>query len=279
MDYVVGISWPRSGHHMLVRLLKLYFGSSFHYCGFYRGEERPTTVKRCCGKVPCAYPGKVHFSKNHDFDLSVPQVRGQKYLIQYRDFVPSVVSNFEVFVRNGGEDTRTSFRRFASAEFDRYLDFKQKWVTSAFAQDQLVLDYGALLEDPKGELARAVAYFAPGDATDSDRIAEAVASVDGQKIEQRKVQPLRRSGVHAGRDVTKFRHYGPAIFAQLAELRLHRRTVIHVFREILGRRPAEANMLHFQTFESAKKLEDFLKRSDEYQAVTARRRAAPRAVK
>lgn len=32
MDNVIGVSWPRSGHHLLVRLLKFYFGDKMRYC-------------------------------------------------------------------------------------------------------------------------------------------------------------------------------------------------------------------------------------------------------
>ena len=76
MDYVVGISWPRSGHHMLLRLLKLYFGPSFGYCSLYGDRPEHPEVPQCCRCVPCTNAGKINFSKNHDFDLSP--------VIQYR---------------------------------------------------------------------------------------------------------------------------------------------------------------------------------------------------
>ena len=28
-SYVIGVSWPRSGHHLLARLLRLYYGATF----------------------------------------------------------------------------------------------------------------------------------------------------------------------------------------------------------------------------------------------------------
>ena len=99
MERVIGVSWPRSGHHLLVRLLTLYFGETFRYCDFYGG------VDNCCKTAPCTR-ADIHLAKSHDFDLALPQIADRKYLIQYRDFVPSVVSNFELHVRNGAPDTR-----------------------------------------------------------------------------------------------------------------------------------------------------------------------------
>ena len=59
MDHVTGVSWPRSGHHLLVRMLKLYFGETFGYCDFYGG------IEGCCKTVPCTRTDSVHLTKSH----------------------------------------------------------------------------------------------------------------------------------------------------------------------------------------------------------------------
>lgn len=257
MDRVIGVSWPRSGHHLLVRLLTLYFGDTFLYCDFYGG------VDQCCKTAPCAR-ADIHLSKSHDFDLSLPQIPGRKYLIQYRDFIPSVVSNFELHVRNGAPDTLTSFRNFASTQFDVYRAFMHKWVHSAFAAGQLLIDYDALQRDPTACLARAVAWLDPDTPADAARIAAAVAQVDGEQIERGKVKRLERTGVHAARRIEEFRHYRPELFAALARLALSRPEVITVFREVLGRDPVPQNMLTFQAYPSTGALRDALVGSEEY---------------
>lgn len=265
MEFVVGISWPRSGHHMLVRLLQLYFGDAFGYCDFYSGKPSLDDITTCCGKLPCKYMERINLTKNHDFDLEAAQLPGQKYLIQYRDFTPSVVSNFELFLRNGGEDSAASFRKFASAEFSRYLGFTRKWIHSEFGQGQLLINYSTFLQDPAGELARTISYFDPDWKIDDARIARAIAEVDGQKIEQRQVQSLRKSGVHQDRDIRQFRYYKLGLFEDLGNLRLSRQIVIDAFQVYLGRDPAEQNMLTLQGYESRAALEEFLKNSEEYQ--------------
>lgn len=263
---IIGISWPRSGHHMLVRLLQLYFGPNFGYCDFYGGKPWVEEIDTCCGQIPCAHADRIWLTKNHDFDLDLPQIEGERYLIQYRDFAPSVISNFELHVRNGGADTALSFRKFASGEFSRYLGFIERWVHSDFARDQLALNYSTFLSDPQAELARTVAFIRPDMAIDTDRIAEAIANVDGQEVKQGKVKTLHKSGVHPERALKDFRHYTPALERDLLGLRLSRRVVMEVFDAVLARAPAEANVLRFQGFDSGEALMEHLKDSDEYRA-------------
>ncbi|MEL7183211.1 MAG: hypothetical protein AAGK57_06155 [Pseudomonadota bacterium] len=251
---------------MLVRLLQLYYGPEFGYCDYYSGKPWVPEIAKCCGKIPCRHGARIHLTKNHDFKLDVPQIKGARYLIQYRDFIPSVVSNFELFIRQGNPDDVATFRKFASAEFGRYKAFVDKWVTSPFVQDQLVLDYGTFLEDPQGELRRTLEFMDLSTDIDADKINAAIAEVDGQKIERTEVKTMRKSGVHGGRDVHQFRHYSPGLFGEIERLNLARQPVIDLFRTYLGRTPAEQNMLKLQGFESLDALEAFIKASEEYRS-------------
>lgn len=250
---------------MLVRLLRLYFGPEFGYCDYYSGKPWwSPDIKTCCGKIPCKHGDRIWLTKNHDFDLKAPQIAGERYLIQYRDFAPSVVSNFELFVRNGGEDSEISFRRFVSSEFGKYLGFVEKWVLSDFGHDQLILNYSTFLQDPHGEFQRVVTFFAPDVQPDADRIAQAIADVDGHKVEQKTDKQLPKSGVHGDRDLRQFRYWRPALFQQISALHLPRQVVIKAFQTYLGRAPAEENMLRLQGYASEETLEEFLQSSEEY---------------
>ncbi|MFP7572469.1 hypothetical protein [Marivita sp. S2033] len=254
--YVMGVSWPRSGHHLLARLLRLYFGEDFTYCAFYGQAE-------CCGTAPCARAGRVRYSKNHDFDGRLPQVKGQRVLIQTRAFTPSVVSNFELFLREGGADDAASFARFASAQFTAWRGFQAKWVTSRYGQGQTVIAYEELIADPAAALARALGTF--GEAQpDAGRMRAAIARVDGEEVAERRIRPRPGAGVHSPRDVTQFRHYDAGTFAHLDKLRLTRQEVNAVFRRHLGRDAAEANMLALQTMRSPGAVEHMVLGSTEY---------------
>lgn len=259
MDNVIGVSRPRSGHHLLVRLLQLYFGDRFNYCNFYGG------IEGCCKQLPCRR-GDIHLTKSHDFDHQLPQLPDRKYLVQYRDFVPSVVSNYELYLlSNRAEpDTEEAFYRFASADFANYRVFQNKWVTSEFGQAQQLLNYEKLIEWPKESLRLAVQWIAPEVTPDATLIEDAVRKVGGQRVEKRNVKSLAEVGIYAKRDVTQFRHYKAGAFSRLAELKLTRPEVHQAFQEILGRTPNETNMLNLQGFEKVEDLQEFLLGSDEY---------------
>lgn len=254
----MGVSWPRSGHHLLARLLRLYYGPKFTYCGFYGKPD-------CCGQAPCARATTIRYSKNHDFDGTLPQDGTYRYLIQTRAFAPSVVSNFELYLREGGSDDAISFARFASAQFSAYRAFQDKWVTSGFARTQTVIPYEALIRDPAAALACALARFGTPDP-DPARLRAAIAQVDGEAVVQRRITPRPRTGVHGPRDVTQFRHYDAHLFGYLDKLKLTRQEVNRLFRRHLGRDAAEANMLALQASPSLDTLERMILGSPEYAA-------------
>lgn len=247
MGHFTGVSWPRSGHHMLVRLLQLYFGEQFGYCQFYGTNDT------CCHNVPCTRPD-IHLSKSHDFEFEVPQIEGRRYLIQYRDFTPSLVSNFELFVRKGGEDSRNSFIAFASSRFGRYQRFVEKWVQSPFARKQLVVRYEDMLADPEQEFARIVVEIDPARPVDRARIAAAVQQVDGESIETGTVKRVEAAGVHADRSIEDFRYYDPHLFELIRRFRRDRTAAISLARKAFGQDPNEDQILIAQAVESEAQL-------------------------
>lgn len=260
MDHVTGVSWPRSGHHLLVRMLKLYFGETFGYCDFYGG------IEGCCKTVPCTRTDSVHLTKSHDFHQEVPQIEGRKYLVQYRDYLPSGVSNYELFLLNKPKelDTRETFVAFISQQFTAYRIFMDRWVTSEFGADQLQLSYEQLLAYPKESLRLAVWWLDPQTPVDEARLDLAIAQVSGEKVEAWQIETLQSVGVHEDRDLSEFRHYEPELFSRLSRLKLTRQEVADAFMSLLGRPPVEKTYLTFQCLDSIEALEAALCDSEEY---------------
>lgn len=257
MTYVAGVSWPRSGHHLLVRILQEYFGDKFQYCEFYTPED-------CCRTFPCARPGTIKFSKNHDFDLNLEQYEDVNYIIQYREFIPAVVSNFELFVCNGEIDSEFSFRKFASMEWTKYQNFLEKWVTSPFGKRQFVLAYEEFTANPVSRMQEVIKLFVPDRPVDETRLHEITGQIvritttnDGKRL------PLNK-GISNYRNPIDFRYYSQELFEVLERLKLGRNEVEIVFQRLLNRKPAENNMLNLQCIPSIEALEKMLLNSDEY---------------
>lgn len=205
------------------------------------------------------------FTKNHDFQLDVPQDQTRRYLVQWRGFAASVVSNFELYVRNGNADSEASFRRFVSDQVTHYLGFTEKWVTSDFSRGEgvLLLRYEGLLAAPGAALAQAVRHLAPDHEPDQGRIQEVVSTVDGQRVAEGRIEVVPGAGVYRGRDVQEFRYYSPELFDLIGRLRLPRAAVERCHREVTGREVDEAGVLELQTCSDVVRLREVLARCGE----------------
>lgn len=255
--YVAGISWPRSGHELLARMLGAYFGEDFGYCKGIRQED-------CCKSFPCTRSGHINFGKNHDWKFETPQIAEIKYLIQYRKFVPSVVSNFDLHVRNGEDrDTPLEFRKYVSEQWTRHQKFLEKWVNSKFAHTQLVIDYDDLTSEPIGVMKKAIIWFDPAAAPDKEKIKNIVSSVAQLKRDQKVWDAKIGEGVKNTRNVKDFRYYDKELFELLENLALSRPEVVSAYKDIRGCRPEEQEILKLQCFTSKSELQHHLRR-DQY---------------
>ena len=105
---VINVSFPRSGHHLLVNLLLKYFSKNidyqntedikkqtqfkevipageFIYCPFYKH----------CQMTPCS-DRRTNFQKNHDFGLKLNKESSYKYIVQYRHPLECLVSWYKL---------------------------------------------------------------------------------------------------------------------------------------------------------------------------------------
>ena len=203
LRYVAGVSWPRSGHHLLVRLMSGYFGESFNYCEFYSENID------CCRKFPCERSRQVTFSKNHDFKREISTEEKTPYLVQYRDFFNSVTSEFELLVKRHGErcDNKAEFTKFSVNRSKHYKEFIEKWVNKAQTDTVLRVPYDSLVMNTVETAKSCILHFSPGAQIDIEKLKTVVKTVDGEKVENQKIVALPNAGVHASRDHKTFRFY------------------------------------------------------------------------
>jgi hypothetical protein len=178
MLHVLGVSMPRSGHHLFEMILKNTLGRQFSYCEFYE--------QGCCKTIPCqsqerlgAAGIKIFMQKSHDFGFKDPvDVPGTQRVIQYRSPIPRALSNYELHLKNGFEDTVPNFRNFLVAEALYFERFYKKWVADR-REDFFLLSYEELTGDPvKGTLNFFEYLKMP---LDLDRITNGVAKSVGMR--------------------------------------------------------------------------------------------------
>lgn len=227
--FVACVHWPRSGHHLLVRLLGAVLGERFGYCSFYGHQED----QRCCGRFPCTKPG-VSFAKQHDIGFSWPVPKdGRPLLVQYRRFDEAVLSSFEVRLSQKLlTDTEEDFRKLAREHAKTYRKFVSKWVERDIP-NRHILRYDDLIERPHETMVAVLALFGAEDH--ADRIEAAVASVD--HVTRKGAGPViqRSRGVVNESNVDAFRYYDKAFFNKLARLSTTRAS-----RQALDEAPASA---------------------------------------
>lgn len=213
LAYVANVSFPRSGHHLLIRLLARYFGRRFGYCERYGPSSKPDRFS-CCGAFPCAKRGLISTSKNHDFEHTSVLPEGMRVIVQFREPVAAIVSDFELYVAGGNADTDESFRRFAMVRTAAFARFRERWIDRE-VPGRLLVDYDDLAARPADVLRVAILHF--GDSQiDEERLARVIASTSRITMAGKR-QVVEGSGVKARRDVRAFRFYVEPLFAELAE--------------------------------------------------------------
>lgn len=210
LRYVANVSWPRSGHHLLINLLNIYFGDRFGYCEFYSAQKEGV----CCGSFPCTRAGEITMSKNHDFDGKSVLPEGVSLVVQYREPVASIVSDYDLYLSAGREDTREAFVDFATKRMKAYVTFYDRWISPGIP-NRVRIDYAELTSKPAEALARVIALFTD-EPVDAARLNHAISNVDIVHFTQGRLKAVGR-GVSATRDVTFFRYFDWELFQRLRE--------------------------------------------------------------
>jgi hypothetical protein len=185
------MTFPRSGHGLLHRLLDRYFDSgALAYCEMYDDPRRRMEAEP-----------RTNFQKNHDFDLDTPVRADRQYLVQVRAPIESIVSWYLYACDRGlVADARDAWKIWAVEKASFWMRFYRRWVLDDVPR-RLVVNYADLVAAPEVTLARVVRFLAD-EAPDAARIAASC-----------RAEPIARRA-----DVRDFRHYGASFFATLAGL-------------------------------------------------------------
>jgi len=155
------VTFPRSGHHLLVDCLQEYFGGEMRYCENYHH----------CNSVPCTDP-LTNVQKTHDFDLDVKQ--DERHVVaQVRARADAIQSWSELKCREGWFPERTEkWIKDAELFYDRWV---MKWVVSGRFP---VVAYEWLTTHPEDAVASVVKRMTGSSAVDTDRVEKIVKKFD-----------------------------------------------------------------------------------------------------
>jgi hypothetical protein len=186
---ITAVSFPRSGHHLLVNALGRYFSDDMTFdsnrkAAFTAGELVYCEHYSHCRRVPCGDP-RTNFQKNHDFQLRLGQEEQGVYLVQIRDPMPAITSRFELEVARGRiQNSRQRWEEFAPRNVEYWRGFRHKWARGKTSFSRLIIDYDDLITDPASWVRAATKYFSPEHTPDEDRLRRVIESLDvGRKSE------------------------------------------------------------------------------------------------
>jgi len=160
MNRIQNISYPRSGHHLLVNLLHDHLGDAFKYADPYgwhneKGEKTKSEPKKTLEDSP-----NCNYAKNHDFDLKLEVNPNSDitHIIQIRKPLPAIVSYFQFTVDEGAiPDTKESWRAFAVEKAAYWQAFYEKWVLVP-PSTSMLLWYDELISEPVLSLSQVLDF-------------------------------------------------------------------------------------------------------------------------
>jgi hypothetical protein len=214
---LVGVSIPRSGHHFLAKLLENALGDDLAYCEFYSAAD-------CCRQLPCIrrHRSRITYQKNHDMDLAIdPDLPGVRYVVQYRNPVPAVVSDRELFAEVRGSALardRSQYVMVLSEKAAHYARFYDKWVRHPHGS-RFLMKYEWLCDAP-AEAIDALIRFC-GFSVTAERIAGAVAKVAPVVNRPPIVKDIGEARF-AARDPARSEYFDPDLLATYESLVLDR---------------------------------------------------------
>lgn len=154
----VSISFPRSGHHLLVQLLRAYCGSSFNYCEVYKRGHL----------LECA---ETNYLKTHDFDLQFQTPENWREIVQIRDPVEAIESWFGISPQDQADR-----QAFWDDKLKFYAAFMSKWMRPR-RPHRIFVHYRHLIDEPYLTLWRVLRHVSI-DQVDLDRLHDVVAAAE-----------------------------------------------------------------------------------------------------
>lgn len=239
MDQVIGVSWPGSGHRLLVGMLRDYFGPKLIYSGNAAGVSQATQDE-----------GALSLLANDSLGMFGMQAGNLRYLIQYRGYESWVVSAYDRMLASlpGQMDSLDLFSAFVSRNFTPYRAFMDRWIHPEASKTQLALSYEQLVHYPQESLRLAIWWLDHAHEINQTRLQETIAA----------------AGIRTQSPPEEFRYYDRELFEKIARLSLTREEIRAVCLSLLGREPAERMWLDFQAHASVSKMIQVIRASSEY---------------
>ena len=86
------------------------------------------------------------------------------------------------------------------------------------ASNILLVPYESLVSETESMAKQCIEHFSPGAEVDMDRLRIVANNVDGEKVVNKQIVKLTKSGVHKSRDYREFRYYDDKWFEAISNI-------------------------------------------------------------
>jgi len=151
LNKTIFVTFPRSGHHLLIRGLHVALPQELVYSEFYQCEHN---MDNCFA---------VNAQKDHDFKLE-RDIEGYRYIVQVRDVTDCLYSWYIAL------NSKESFREFYEVNEKYYHRFMNKWILSEI-DNRLIIKYEDLVKEKKETVLKVANFMSKGEIDFSKRFA------------------------------------------------------------------------------------------------------------
>ncbi|MCX6722010.1 MAG: sulfotransferase domain-containing protein [Candidatus Staskawiczbacteria bacterium] len=201
MRKIICVTFPRSGHHLLVNLLLKYYSKDLNYLET-SGDKTDTLCSRVltagdmhycelynhCKQIPCSDP-KTNFQKTHDFDLSLQPSNDFFYIILYRNPLDSIVSHFNYYLHNNMSSffasdvnfNRKGWEEFANKDIEFWKNFVKKWLVWKNDTNRIYVSYEELIKSPHISFINILKFINPNSKIDLNLLSALINRLNIEK--------------------------------------------------------------------------------------------------
>lgn len=202
----VNVCFPRSGHRFLRNLCQAYFGRDFKFRENHQGLGYSF--------------GEANYIKDHDLALlrggaGIPILPENRYLIQFRHPLESLVSYYEFQVRHGRlGDSKDEWEHFLMERLTYWTYFAQKWcLPNVLGSPFLRVRYSDLCSDSHATLTRVILFLTDDGTVDVGRVDKVVRGLESSFARYVDEEKARDQWVTQRRDVREFKFFDESFAA------------------------------------------------------------------
>lgn len=185
MRQIVFVSFPRSGHHLLIEMLAKYFDYD-NFKDFDFQESLNYTKPLQIGKyIYCEkyimeghkdnfIENNAHWYKTHDcaldnekYERKITNDETKFYIIQYRDFIPTFYSLYKKFRNHNSQEFYQTLEDYVSY----WQKFIRKWIIYNINPNKILISYKNLISS-KEILSKIIKFINPNEEIDYNKINE-----------------------------------------------------------------------------------------------------------